>query len=189
MIIPILAYGDPILKNVSVDIALDLPDLQTLIDDMFDTMNEAGGVGLAAPQIGKNLRLFITDAEGLEKENIKDFKKVFINPVLLEEEGEKWDFNEGCLSIPGIREDISRKQNLRIKYYDRNGQLLEEVYSGVRARIIQHEMDHLNGVLFTDLISPLKKRLLKSKLLNISLGNVEVSYKMRFPVAARKGNR
>ena len=183
MILPIVAYGDPVLKKEAEEIDQDYPFLQDLIDNMFETMYNAEGVGLAAPQIGKSIRLFVIDASPFEEEEpaLNGFKKVFINPIILEEEGKEWSFNEGCLSIPGIREDVSRKPKITIEYYDREFNLLEETYDGLAARIIQHEYDHIEGILFTDLINPLKRRLLKSKLNNISKGNVRVSYKMRFP--------
>lgn len=183
MIYPIVAYGDPVLKKRASDIdkndsAIDLPQL---IADMFDTMEVAGGVGLAAPQIGLSLRLFVVDAEKMEEE-LKGFRKVFINPQMLEELGEKWAFEEGCLSIPNIREDVLRQPKLKIRYWDENWNEHTQEFQGIPARIIQHEYDHIEGVLFTDHISPLKKRLLKNKLLNISKGNVKVDYKMKFPL-------
>lgn len=183
MILPIVAYGDPVLKKETEEIDQDYPFLQDLIDNMFETMYNAEGVGLAAPQIGKSIRLFVVDASPFEEEEpkLKDFKKVFINPIILEEEGKVWNFNEGCLSIPGIREDVSRQPKITIEYYDRDFNLVEETYDGLAARVIQHEYDHIEGILFTDLINPLKRRLLKSKLNNISKGNVRVSYRMKFP--------
>lgn len=183
MILPIVAYGDPVLKREAEEIEKDYPFLEELIDNMFETMYQAEGVGLAAPQIGKSIRLFIVDASPFEDEepDLKDFKKVFINPIIVEEEGEEWSFNEGCLSIPGIREDVKRQPKITIEYYDRDFNLLEETYEGVAARIIQHEYDHIEGILFTDLINPLKRRLLKSKLNNITKGNVKVPYRMKFP--------
>ena len=175
MILPILAYGDPILKKESEEIDETYTDLETLIEDMFETMYRAKGVGLAAPQIGRNIRLFIVDgspfAEKEEGEDddpralgIENFKKVFINPIIEEEQGEEWSFQEGCLSIPKIRENVSRKSDIVISYYDENWELKEERYSGYAARIIQHEYDHIEGVLFTDYLSPLKRKLLKKKL-------------------------
>lgn len=188
MILPIRAYGDPILKKEAAEIDKDYPGLQQLINDMFETMHEASGVGLAAPQIGKSIRLFIVDAspfaeddEHKENEYLLNFKKVFINPIIIEEEGEEWGFEEGCLSIPKIREEVFRQPNVRLEYYDENFELKEEVFEGLPARIIQHEYDHVDGVLFVDRITPLKKRLLKRKLIDISKGDVEVSYKMKFP--------
>ncbi|MDW8296189.1 MAG: peptide deformylase [Raineya sp.] len=185
MILPIVAYGDNILKKKSEEIPVGTP-LQELIADMYETMYNAHGIGLAAPQIGKSIRLFITDGSVLEDEpELKDFKKVFINPVILEETGEFWAMEEGCLSIPNIRESVSRQENVRIRYYDENWNLHEETYSGMAARIIQHEYDHLEGILFIDYLSPLKKRLLKAKLENISKGIVNVDYRMRFPKASK----
>ena len=197
MILPILAYGDPILKKESEEIDETFVDLETLIEDMFETMYRAKGVGLAAPQIGKNIRLFIVDGspfgekeEGEEDDpralGIENFKKVFINPIIEEEEGEEWSFQEGCLSIPKIRENVSRKSDIVISYYDENWELKEERYSGYAARIIQHEYDHIEGVLFTDYLSPLKRKLLKKKLNNITNGLIEIDYKMSFPKISKK---
>lgn len=183
MILPIVAYGDPVLKTEAEEIDKDYPFLEDLIDNMFETMYNAEGVGLAAPQVGKSIRLFIVDASPFEDEEpkLKDFKKVFINPIIIEEEGKAWNFNEGCLSIPGIREDVSRQPKITIEYFDRNFNLVEETIDGLAARVIQHEYDHVDGILFTDRINPLKRRLLKSRLNNISKGNVRVSYRMKFP--------
>lgn len=197
MILPILAYGDPILKKESEEIDETYVDLETLIEDMFETMYRAKGVGLAAPQIGKNIRLFIVDGSPFsEKEEgedddpralgIENFKKVFINPIIEEEEGEEWSFQEGCLSIPKIRENVSRKSDIVISYYNENWELKEERYSGYAARIIQHEYDHIEGVLFTDYLSPLKRKLLKKKLNNITNGLIEIDYKMSFPKISKK---
>ena len=200
MILPIVAYGDPVLKKEAIEIVKEHPGLDALIENMFETMYEASGVGLAAPQIGKGIRLFIVDAspfavpdedeDGNEieldakAEGLDGFKKVFINPIIEEERGEEWGFNEGCLSIPKVREEVFRKETIDISYYDENWELKEETFNGYAARIIQHEYDHIDGVLFTDYLSPLKKRLLKKKLQNISKGDIEVDYRMRFP--ARK---
>ena len=183
MILPIVAYGDPVLKKVAEEIDSDYPGLEKLIADMFETMYSSKGVGLAAPQINKSIRLFIIDASPFADEypELEGWKKTFINPRILEEEGEEWDFNEGCLSIPGIREDVERKPDLILEYEDENIELHEEKFDGVVARVIQHEYDHLEGVLFTDHLSPLKKRLLKGKLNDISKGIVDVNYKMKFP--------
>lgn len=192
MILPVVAYGDPVLKKEAEDITKDYEGLSQLIEDMFETMYEANGVGLAAPQIGKSIRLFVIDAspfaedeEEEEAEVLKDFKKVFINAEILEEEGEEWGFNEGCLSIPGIREEVFRNETLTIEYYDENFKKHKETYSGLAARIIQHEYDHIDGVLFVEHISPLRKRLIKRKLEEISKGEVDVAYKMRFPKKSR----
>ena len=190
MILPIIAYGDPLLKRESVEIEKDYPMLRELISDMFETMYNAKGVGLAAPQIGKNIRLFIVDGspfadeEGEEPDpraqGIENFKKVFINPIIEEESGTKWAFQEGCLSIPSIRENVSRKEAVTISYYDENWNLKEEKYTGYQARIIQHEYDHIEGILFTDLLAPLKRKMVQKKLKNISIGQVDVNYKMKF---------
>lgn len=195
MILPIVAYGDPVLKKEAEEIDENYPNLNELIDNMYETMNEAQGVGLAAPQVGLSIRLFIVDTSPFaeheddedpeepdeELEKLKDFKKVFINPIILEEEGDSWKFNEGCLSIPGIREEVSRQPELVIEYYDENFELKEEKYDGLIARVIQHEYDHVDGVLFTDHLNPIKKQFLKKRLDNISKGIVDVDYKMKFP--------
>jgi peptide deformylase len=182
MIYPIVAYGDPVLKKVAQDIEKDSIDVQQLAADMFETMYESSGVGLAAPQIGKSIRMFVVDGEPLDEEKLKDFKKVFINPTILEEGGEKWGFEEGCLSIPGIRAEIMRKEKLKIRYFDTDWNEHIEEYDGLAARIIQHEYDHLQGILFTDYLSAMKRRLLKSKLTDISRGQVKADYRMKFPV-------
>lgn len=184
MILPIVAYGDPVLKRKSVEITPQFPDLKKLIDDMFETMENANGVGLAAPQIGKNIRLFITDATNIEEYKDSGFKKVFINPIITKEEGEEWLYEEGCLSIPGIRENVTRKSVVTIEYFDENFVKHTEVYEKLPGRIIQHEYDHIEGTLFLDHLSALKKQLLKGKLSNISKGKVEVDYKMKFPLAS-----
>ena len=184
MIYPIVAYGHPVLKKPAQDIVKDEIDVQQLAEDMFETMHHASGIGLAAPQIGKSLRMFIADAAPLEDEKIGDWKQVFINPEILEETGDDWAFEEGCLSIPNIREDVIRPEKLKIHYYDENWEEHTEIFNGMQARIIQHEYDHIEGILFTDHLSAFKKRLLKSKLTNISKGIVKVDYRMSFP--ARK---
>ncbi|MEQ9262791.1 MAG: peptide deformylase [Owenweeksia sp.] len=187
MILPIVAYGDPVLRKKGEDIDKDYPGLQELIDNMFETMYNASGVGLAAPQIGRPIRLFVIDTtsfveEGEEdEEELKDFREVFINAQIVEEEGEEWAFNEGCLSIPDVREDVNRQEQIRIEYYDRDFNKQEKVFEGLKARVIQHEYDHIEGILFTDHLSPLRKRILKSRLNNISKGKLNVGYKMRFP--------
>ena len=191
MILPIVAYGDPILKKDCEEIDENYPDLKQLISDMFETMYKAKGVGLAAPQIGKNIRLFIVDGSPFSEdededddpraEGIEHFKKVFINPIIEEEDGKEWPFQEGCLSIPKIRENVSRKPDITVSYYDENWELQEESYSGYAARIFQHEYDHIEGVLFTDYLSPLKRKLIQKKLNNITNGEIEIDYKMRFP--------
>ncbi len=184
MKLPIVAYGDPVLKKVCTDIDAGYPELQQLISNMFETMNNASGVGLAAPQVGLPIRLFIVDTKADEGEAV--FKKVFINAQILEETGELWAFNEGCLSIPEVREDVMRKPNILIRYYDQNWELHEEKVNGFAARVIQHEYDHIEGKLFTDKLSLLRKQLLKSKLDAISKGNVRTDYKMRYPKQNKK---
>ena len=190
MILPIVAYGDPVLRKVGADIDKDYPKLKELIANMWETMYGASGVGLAAPQIGLQIRLFLVDAtpfaddEELSQEELKKldgFKKAFINAHIDEEIGEEWVFNEGCLSIPEMREDVKRKDTITISYMDENFKSHTETYDGLLARIIQHEYDHIEGVLFTDKLSGLKKRLLKGRLTNISKGKIDVDYRMRFP--------
>lgn len=195
MILPIVAYGDPVLKKEAEEIDETYPDLKELIANMFDTMYNAKGVGLAAPQIGRSIRLFIVDGSPFADEEdeepdpkaagIENFKKVFINPIIEEESGNKWSFQEGCLSIPKIRENVLRKEKLVITYYDENWEFHEETYDGYAARIIQHEYDHIEGILFTDHLSSLKKKLLAKRLTNIANGTVSVDYKMRFPDAKK----
>lgn len=182
IIFPIIAYGDPVLKKKATSVPKDYSDLKELINNMYETMYNASGVGLAAPQIGRSIRLFIADGEPFEDESVKGFKKTFINPEIIREEGEKWSFNEGCLSIPGIREDVERQSELYIAYYDEGFNYHEEKYSGLAARIIQHEYDHIEGVLFVDHISMLRKRLLRKRLSDISKGIVDVNYRMKFPL-------
>ncbi|CAL2105444.1 Peptide deformylase [Tenacibaculum sp. 190524A02b] len=195
MILPIVAYGDPVLRKVGKDIDADYPELDKLISDMRETMYNAQGVGLAAPQIGRAIRLFLVDAspfsedEDLSKEErtvLKDFNRVFINPVIVKEEGDEWAFNEGCLSIPDVREDVFRQETITIEYQDENFKSHTETLSGLAARVFQHEYDHIEGILFTDKLSSLKKRLIKKKLENISKGKVNPGYRMRFPNAKKK---
>jgi len=190
MILPIVAYGHPRLRKMCEEIDPSYPDIQQFIDDMFESMTEANGVGLAAPQVGKSIRLFIVDASLLAEEeddpSLADFKKVFINPEMLSEEGDPWDFNEGCLSIPEVREDVRRKPYIHIRYYDREFNQHIERFSDLPARIIQHEYDHIEGILFVDHLNALKKRLLKRKLTDISKGKIEVGYKMKFPLIKSK---
>jgi peptide deformylase len=182
MILPIVGYGHPVLKKKAENIDAQFPELEKLITDMWETMYNASGVGLAAPQIGQAIRLFVVDASPFEEDepSLKDFRKVFINPLIVEEKGEEWFFNEGCLSFPDLRADVSRKSVIRINYLDENFQQHEDVYSGIAARIIQHEYDHIEGILFVDRISPLKRRLIRSKLNNIIKGAVNPGYKMKF---------
>lgn len=190
MILPIVAYGDPVLRKVSVDVASDYPKLKELIANMWETMYKASGVGLAAPQIGLPIRLFLVDMtpfaedEDLSKEEqtaLDGLKKAFVNAKIEKEEGEEWIFNEGCLSIPDVREDVKRKPTIRITYMDENFKSHTETYEGLLARVIQHEYDHIEGILFTDKLSGLKKRLLKGRLANISKGKISADYRMRFP--------
>ncbi len=190
MVLPIVAYGDPVLRKVGKDITKDYPQLDVLISNMKETMKNAQGVGLAAPQIGKDIRLFLIDAspfaesDELEEEEklfLKGFVGTFINAQIIEEEGDEWGFNEGCLSIPNINEDVVRNETIHIEYLDENFEQKTDTLSGVAARIFQHEYDHIEGILFTDKLSSLKKRLLKKKLDNISKGNIDVAYRMRFP--------
>lgn len=179
MIYPIVAYGDPILKKKAANIPQGT-DIKKLAEDMFETMYHANGVGLAAPQIGKSLRLFVIDAEPMDEEKLKDCKKVFVNAQIIEEQGEKWSYEEGCLSIPKIRESVSRCSTIQIRYFDENWKEHTETFDGLLARVIQHEYDHIEGILFTDHLSAIKKRLLQNKLNNISKGKVDAEYKMRF---------
>ena len=190
MILPIVAYGDPVLRKVGVDIDKTYPKFKELLANMWETMYNAKGVGVAAPQIGLAIRIFLIDTtpfaddEDLaeaEKKALNGFKKVFINAKIEEETGNEWDFNEGCLSIPDIREDITRKDTITITYQDENFKTNTETYDGLLARVIQHEYDHIEGVLFTDKLSTLKKRLLKGRLANISKGKIDIDYRMRFP--------
>jgi len=183
MILPILAYGDPILKKKAVDIHTSYEGLEELIKNMFDTMYQAKGVGLAAPQVGHSIRLFIIDPSPYADEDIKveKLKKVFINARILETFGKDELFNEGCLSIPDIREEIERKDQIQIEYQDEKGQKFSETYDGIAARVIQHEYDHIEGKLFTDRLSPLRKRMLQNRLDLISKGEIKVEYKMKFP--------
>jgi peptide deformylase len=189
MIVPIVGYGDPVLRKVGEEISADYPNLKGIIDNMYDTMYNAYGVGLAAPQIGLAIRLFVIDTEPFsdsedlskeEQEQLKGFKKTFINAKMLKEEGEEWGFNEGCLSIPDVREDVYRHEKITIEYYDEDFNKKTEVYDGLIARVIQHEYDHIEGILFTDLISTLKRTLIKKKLQNIMDGKARPDYKMRF---------
>lgn len=195
MILPIVAYGDPVLRKESQDISAEYPNLKDLIANMYDTMYDAYGVGLAAPQVGLPIRLFLVDTtpfaddEDLTKDeqaSLKDFKRTFINAEILEETGDEWAFNEGCLSIPEVREDVFRKPKIKIQYQDEDFKTHVEEFDGLVARVIQHEYDHIEGILFTDKLSALKKRLIKSRLNNISKGNISVDYKMRFPAMKKK---
>jgi peptide deformylase len=190
MVLPIVAYGNPVLRKVGVEISPDYPGLKTLIEDMWETMYNSKGVGLAAPQVDKNIRLFVMDSiqiiESLEEDEKNDYpgdfgyKGVFINAKVIEQQGEDWPYNEGCLSIPKIREDILRKEKVTIHFYDENFVEHTKTFSGVTARVILHEYDHINGKLFIDYLKPLKKNLLKRKLNDISKGKVSVDYRMSF---------
>lgn len=183
MFLPIVVYGHPILRKVSEDIPMDYPELEKFIKDMFQTMDEADGVGLAAPQVGRNIRLFVVDGSAFEEMDpeCKDFRKVFINAHILERGEEEVSRNEGCISIPGIHEDVKRPDRIRMNYTDEDGQVHEEEFTGIKAWIIQHEYDHLEGILFTDHLSALKKRILKSKLNNISTGKFKAAYRVILP--------
>ena len=183
MIYPITVYGDPLLRKKTQPVAENFEGLKELVENMFETMYESDGVGLAAPQIGKPLRIFVVDASPAadEEPGLKDFKKVFINPEIIERTGDSWIMNEGCLSLPDIREDVSRPEQVKIKFLDENRIEHIEEYTGFAARVVQHEYDHLDGILLIDYLSPLRKRLLKSKLTNISKGNVKTTYRIVLP--------
>lgn len=194
MIIPIYGYGEPVLRQVGEEISFDYPNLSAIIDNMYDTMYNAFGVGLAAPQVGLPIRLFIIDTEPFSDSNdltkeeqlqLKNFKKTFINAKIILEDGEEWSFNEGCLSIPDVREDVYRNERITIEYYDEEFNKKTEVYDGLIARVIQHEYDHIEGILFTDKVSMLKKTLIKKKLQNIMDGKAFTDYRMKF--ANKKG--
>lgn len=195
MILPIVAYGDAVLKKKAKSIDKDYPKLEELIENMYETMYGAYGVGLAAPQIGLAIRLFLVDTSPFaedenfseeEQEELKNFKRTFINAQILDEEGEEWAFNEGCLSIPDVREDVYRQPNIKIQYQDENFETHIEEYNGLIARVIQHEYDHIEGILFTDKLSSFKKRLIKGRLTNISKGKIKIDYRMRFPLMSKK---
>lgn len=181
MILPVYAYGSAVLRQKAADIDRDYPGLVELIDNMFETMYASNGIGLAAPQIGLCIRLFIVDGSEIEDIKPEGFKEVFINPVILEEFDYKWDYEEGCLSIPHVRADVNRHSKLVIRYHDAEWVEHTREFDGMAARIIQHEYDHIEGILFTDRINPLKRTMLKSRLQNISQGRVNVNYKMKFP--------
>lgn len=194
MIIPIYGYGEPVLRKVGEEITPDYPNLKEIIANMYDTMYNAYGVGLAAPQVGMAIRLFVIDTEPFsdsddlskeEQAQLKNFKQTFINAKMLKEEGEEWGFNEGCLSIPDVREDVYRNERITIEYCDENFNKKTEVFDGLIARVIQHEYDHIEGILFTDKISTLKKTLIKKKLQNIMDGKAFPDYRMKF--ANKKG--
>ena len=195
MILPIIAYGDPVLRKTGKEITKDYPNLDVLLENMFETMYEARGIGLAAPQVGVPIRIFIVDATPFEEDEeltekerafLSTFKEVFINAKIITETGDEWAFSEGCLSIPDIREDVFRNDTIKIEYLDENFKKHIKEFDGIVARIIQHEYDHIECVLFTDKLSSLKKRLIKSKLSNISKGKIKVDYRMRFPDMKKK---
>lgn len=190
MILPVIAYGHPILRKVSADISHDYPELSKLIADMWETMYHTNGVGIAAPQVGKAVRVFVVDTEqiveGFDDEdratypNEKPVKQVFINAHKVEEKGTPWSYNEGCLSIPKVREDVVRAEEVHLRWVDENFQPQEGVFNGITARVILHEYDHIEGKLFIDYVAPLKKRLLKKRLDDITSGKVKVDYRMTF---------
>jgi peptide deformylase len=183
MIYPIVVYGHTILRKVATEINKDYPELNQLIEDLFETMYHSEGLGLAAPQIGKSIRIFVIDGKPAAEDepSLADFKRAFINAHISERCGELQPMNEGCLSIPNLREEVMRESHIRISYYDESWQYHDEVFDGYKARIIQHEYDHLDGILFTDKVNPLRRRLLKSKLTAISKGKFEASYKTILP--------
>lgn len=187
MIYPIVAYGNPVLKKRGKNLEKGEIDVKALVADMFETMYNANGVGLAAPQIGKSIRLFVIDTTAMEDEEeleaggVTGIRQAFINPEIIEEEGEEWVFEEGCLSIPNVREDVFRQEKLTIRYLDEDWNEHVKSFEGMAARVIQHEYDHVDGILFTDHLTAFKKRLIKGKLANISKGKVKVDYKMAFP--------
>lgn len=186
MILPIVGYGSPVLRNIAKEIDFNYPDLDKLIQDMFETMKQASGLGLAAPQIDRSIRLFVIDTSSLKEEDLEGqgmkpetFRKVFINPEIIEESGELWSFQEGCLSLPDIHEDVSRHSIIKVRYFDEKFNEKTEVLDGIQARVFQHEFDHLQGKVFVDRLSPLRKTLLRKKLNNISSGKVITDYKMK----------
>jgi peptide deformylase len=183
MILPIYAYGEPVLRAETEEITKDYPQLDTLIENMFETMYHSHGVGLAAPQVGIPIRLFVIDASPFSEDDpgLEGFKRVFINAYIVEEEGDEWAFEEGCLSIPAIREKVTRKGKITVEYMNERFELVEETFTGLAARVIQHEHDHTDGVLFIDHLSPFRRKLLRGKLTDISKGKVDVDYRMRFP--------
>jgi len=183
MIYPIVVYGHPVLRKTAEDIDRDFPDLKILIEDLFETMYYSDGLGLAAPQIGKSIRIFIVDGKALAEDDpeLADFRKVFINAHITEKSGELLLMSEGCLSIPNLREEVNREAHIKIEYYDENWEFHDEEYNGFKARVIQHEYDHLDGIMFTDRVSPLRKRLIKSKLTAISKGKFDAEYRTVLP--------
>ena len=195
MILPIIAYGHPVLKRKAEVINKDYPKLKELIENMFETMYNASGVGIAAPQIGLSIRLFIVDTNPFgeddslsdnDRNQLKSFKKIFINPVIIDEKGDEWSFEEGCLSIPNIREGVLRQKQITIQYHDENFNKHTDSFDGLLARVIQHEYNHIEGVLFTDKLSSFKKQLLKKKLLKISSGKLSFDYEMKYFKSSKK---
>lgn len=195
MILPIIAYGHPVLKRKAEVINKDYPKLKELIENMFETMYNASGVGIAAPQIGLSIRLFIVDTNPFAEDDslsdndriqLKSFKKIFINPIIIDEKGDEWSFEEGCLSIPNIREGVLRQKQITIQYHDENFNKHTDSFDGLLARVIQHEYDHIEGVLFTDKLSSFKKQLLKKKLLKISSGKLSFDYEMKYFKSSKK---
>jgi peptide deformylase len=182
MILPVYAYGQPVLRRKAVDVDLTDEAVKTLITNMWETMYHAKGIGLAAPQVGKSQRIFLVDTEQVmdEEEVDKGIKKAFINAQILEESGEQWAYEEGCLSIPNVRGDVSRYERVRISYLDEEGVAHEEVYEGINARVIQHEYDHIEGRLFTELLRPLKKKMISRKLEQIKKGKTKCDYRLKF---------
>lgn len=187
MVYPIVAYGDPVLRKRGEEVDPQAEETRKMVEDMFETMEKAHGVGLAAPQIGKSLRIFVVDTSGFveageaDEEGLGDFRKVFINPTKEEENGDPWLFEEGCLSIPEVRGEVSRPEQLTLRYQDIEGKEHHETYEGLKARVIQHEYDHIEGILFTEHLSPLRKRMAQKKLKNIAAGKIKVNYRMQFP--------
>ncbi len=181
MIYPVLIYGSQILRNESEDITKDYPELEKLIDDMFATLTTCEGVGLAAPQIGKNIRLFIVDCTpwGEDNPELAEFKRVYINPEIIEESEELGNFEEGCLSLPGIHANVKRPVAIKMRWLDEKFEQHEEVIEGLPARVIQHEYDHIEGRVFTDHISPLKRNMIKNKLTNLTKGKYSCSYRTK----------
>ena len=187
---PVVAYGHPVLKKVAKEIDPSFPNLKEFIADMFETMYQSDGVGLAAPQVNQSIQLFIVDSSPFAEKHpeTENFRKVFINARIYKEEGEEWSFNEGCLSFPGVREEIIRKPIIHIRYFDENFQPQDQKFDGINARIIQHEYDHIEGIVFVDRMSSLRRMILKGKLNDISKGKIEVAYKMLFPLL-KKGRK
>ncbi|WP_424962283.1 peptide deformylase [Ekhidna sp.] len=181
MIFPIVLYGDPVLKKKASEVEEGDESVKEFVESMFETMYAAQGVGLAAPQVGESIRIFVVDTSPMEDDEEEGLKQAFINPIVIEEVGDEWAFEEGCLSIPGVRADVDRKPKITIEYFDENWELHEETFDGMKARVIQHEYDHIEGKLFTDYLTPFKKRLIKGKLANISKGKTDAEYRVKVP--------